>query len=118
MTLVPISASCGLLGKNTVHIILFTIGQPIHWNYKEDRLTEVLKDHENPEFIAPSHNPFYRIETGKQTCYGDQAFAVLKSLTEAKGESMLSGAKKKSFPSPIYLDFKKKLPPTVANLFH
>eukprot|EP00112_Aurelia_sp_Birch-Aquarium-sp1_P019847 Seg5.3 transcript_id=Seg5.3/GoldUCD/mRNA.D3Y31 product="Crystallin J1C" protein_id=Seg5.3/GoldUCD/D3Y31 len=60
-------------------------GQPIHWNYKEDRLNEVLKDHENPEFIAPSQNPFYNIETGKQTCYGDQAYAVLRSLTESKG---------------------------------
>ncbi|KAJ3611667.1 hypothetical protein NHX12_021681 [Muraenolepis orangiensis] len=47
-----------------------------------DRLKEVLSGLEpHPEFRAESANPFYRRATGEQTCYGDQAFVVLESLS-------------------------------------
>jgi len=60
-------------------------GQPIHWNYNQETLNKILHRYGNPEFIRPSQNPFYDIDTGKQTCYGDQAYAVLKALVLGNG---------------------------------
>ncbi|CAL8399477.1 unnamed protein product [Arctogadus glacialis] len=56
--------------------------QPMHWIYNLDSLKEVLSKLEPfPEFRVESANPFYRRETGEQTCYGDQAFVLLESLS-------------------------------------
>ncbi|CAL8311179.1 unnamed protein product [Merluccius merluccius] len=56
--------------------------QPMHWMYDADRLKEVLSELEPfPEFRAESANPFYRRTTGEQTCYGDQAYVLLESLS-------------------------------------
>lgn len=56
--------------------------QPMHWIYNPDRLNEVLSDLEpSPEFRSESANPFYRRSTGEQTCYGDQAYVLLESLS-------------------------------------
>uniref|UniRef100_A0A3Q2Z3E7 Crystallin J1A-like n=1 Tax=Hippocampus comes TaxID=109280 RepID=A0A3Q2Z3E7_HIPCM len=60
--------------------------QPMHWIYNLDRLREVLADLEpTPEFRADSANPFYRRKTGEQTCYGDQAYVLLESLSQCGG---------------------------------
>ncbi|XP_056290411.1 crystallin J1B-like isoform X2 [Pseudoliparis swirei] len=57
--------------------------QPMHWIYNADRLKEVLSDLEPcPEFRPQSANPFYRRATGEQTCYGDQAYVLLESLSQ------------------------------------
>ncbi|PWA25037.1 hypothetical protein CCH79_00016017 [Gambusia affinis] len=57
--------------------------QPMHWIYNPDRLNEVLSDLEpRPEFRPLSANPFYRRTTGEQTCYGDQAYVLLESLSQ------------------------------------
>lgn len=57
--------------------------QPMHWIYNPDRLKEILSDLEPcPEFRAQSANPFYRRTTGEQTCYGDQAYVLLESLSQ------------------------------------
>uniref|UniRef100_A0A3Q1C8A8 Selenoprotein J n=1 Tax=Amphiprion ocellaris TaxID=80972 RepID=A0A3Q1C8A8_AMPOC len=57
--------------------------QPMHWIYSPDRLKEVLSDLEPcPEFRPQSANPFYRRTTGEQTCYGDQAYVLLESLSQ------------------------------------
>ncbi|CAK6951961.1 Crystallin J1A [Scomber scombrus] len=57
--------------------------QPMHWIYNPERLKEVLSDLEpSPEFRPQSANPFYRRETGEQTCYGDQAYVLLESLSQ------------------------------------
>uniref|UniRef100_A0A1A8PU46 Selenoprotein J n=1 Tax=Nothobranchius rachovii TaxID=451742 RepID=A0A1A8PU46_9TELE len=57
--------------------------QPMHWIYDPDRLKEVLSDLEPcPEFRSESANPFYRRTTGEQTCYGDQAYVLLESLSQ------------------------------------
>ncbi|CAG5895746.1 unnamed protein product [Menidia menidia] len=57
--------------------------QPMHWIYNPDRLKEVLSDLEPcPEFRPQSANPFYRRTTGEQTCYGDQAYILLESLSQ------------------------------------
>ncbi|MED6260583.1 hypothetical protein ATANTOWER_023510, partial [Ataeniobius toweri] len=60
-----------------------TAAQPMHWIYNSDRLKEVLSDLEPcPEFRPQSANPFYRRTTGEQTCYGDQAYVLLESLSQ------------------------------------
>ncbi|XP_022609880.1 crystallin J1B-like isoform X2 [Seriola dumerili] len=57
--------------------------QPMHWIYNPDRLKEVLSDLEpRPEFRPQSANPFYHRTTGEQTCYGDQAYVLLESLSQ------------------------------------
>ncbi|KAE8280039.1 Crystallin J1A [Larimichthys crocea] len=57
--------------------------QPMHWIYSPDKLTEILSDLEPcPEFRPQSANPFYRRMTGEQTCYGDQAYVLLESLSQ------------------------------------
>lgn len=65
--------------------LLYT-AQPMHWIYNPDRLKEVLSDLEpSPEFRPQSANPFYRRTTGEQTCYGDQAYVLLESLSQCGG---------------------------------
>ncbi|GAB1602399.1 crystallin J1A-like [Argonauta hians] len=59
--------------------------QPIHWNYNKEILAALLKTKDEWGFWEPSQNPFYILETGKQTCYGDQNFLILKSIVENKG---------------------------------
>lgn len=59
--------------------------QPIHWNYKTADLDDFLKDKEEVAFLDPSRNPFYCIQTGKHSCYGDQSRTILKSLVEFEG---------------------------------
>ncbi|KAI3354767.1 hypothetical protein L3Q82_004593 [Scortum barcoo] len=62
---------------------VYSAAQPMHWIYNPDRLKEVLSDLEPcPEFRPQSANPFYRRTTGEQTCYGDQAYVLLESLSQ------------------------------------
>ncbi|KAK7094696.1 crystallin J1A-like [Littorina saxatilis] len=59
--------------------------QPLHWLYNEEKLKSIIGDKEEVEFWEPSQNPFYRIPVGRHTCYGDQAYVILKSLVDKKG---------------------------------
>jgi len=59
--------------------------QPLHWIYKDDVMSNLTSGKEEIEFRKPSANPFYRIPTGSNSCYGDQAYVTLKSLVECKG---------------------------------
>ncbi|CAF97693.1 unnamed protein product [Tetraodon nigroviridis] len=59
--------------------------QPLHWVYDLQKLHLILAQDPNPEFRAESANPFYRRQTGQQSCYGDQAFVLLESLSECGG---------------------------------
>ncbi|KAG7487517.1 hypothetical protein MATL_G00024390 [Megalops atlanticus] len=60
--------------------------QPLHWIYDLQKLRAILSEEEPcPEFRPQSANPFYRRETGQQTCYGDQAYVLLESLCECGG---------------------------------
>jgi hypothetical protein len=71
---------------SNVSVSLSPSAQPMHWIYNLDSLKEVLSKLEPfPEFRAESANPFYRRETGEQTCYGDQAFVLLESLSHCGG---------------------------------
>lgn len=70
--------SCRVLPNHTA--------QPMHWIYSPDVLNETLSDLEPfPEFRPQSANPFYRRTTGEQTCYGDQAYVILESLSQCGG---------------------------------
>ncbi|KAK3087979.1 hypothetical protein FSP39_013035 [Pinctada imbricata] len=62
--------------------------QPLHWNYKTDKLDAMLEGKEEVVFWEPSANPFYRIKTGKLSCYGDQSYVILKSLVDCNGLDM------------------------------
>jgi hypothetical protein len=59
--------------------------QPLHWVYDSAKMHELVGDGRPPEFHTPPANPYYRLEVGKQTCYGDQAFVLLQSLVECGG---------------------------------
>lgn len=62
--------------------------QPIHWNYKVEKLDAMLKEADEVAFWEPSANPFYKLPLGSQSCYGDQSFVILKSLVENGGLNM------------------------------
>lgn len=59
--------------------------QPLHWVYDLQKLKAILDENPNPEFRSESANPFYRRPTGQQSCYGDQAYVLLESLSECGG---------------------------------
>ncbi|KAI4889863.1 hypothetical protein NFI96_029441 [Prochilodus magdalenae] len=59
--------------------------QPLHWVYDLQKLSQYLAQDPEPEFRPESVNPFYRRETGRQSCYGDQAFVLLESLSKCGG---------------------------------
>ncbi|KAL1280157.1 hypothetical protein QQF64_014757 [Cirrhinus molitorella] len=59
--------------------------QPLHWVYDLQKLSVLLSQSPEPEFRPESANPFYRRNTGQQSCYGDQAFVLLESLSECGG---------------------------------
>lgn len=77
----------------------FLTAQPLHWVYDLQKLRGFLDENPNPEFRPKPENPFYRRETGKQSCYGDQAFVLLESLSECGG---------RRFASPKQMSFQKK----------
>ncbi|CAL8314073.1 unnamed protein product [Gadus morhua 'NCC'] len=59
--------------------------QPLHWVYDLQKLKVLLAKQPHPEFNPESVNPFYRRDTGQQSCYGDQAYVLLESLAECGG---------------------------------
>lgn len=68
----------------------FLTAQPLHWVYDLQKLRGILDENPNPEFRPKPENPFYRRQTGKQSCYGDQAFVLLESLSECGGRLFAS----------------------------
>lgn len=67
-------------------VLVCFVAQPIHWNYKVEKLDALLKDAEEVAFWEPSANPYYKLPLGSQSCYGDQSFVILKSLVECNGK--------------------------------
>ena len=67
------------------YVPIHASAQPIHWIYNQSKLDALLYGKEEIEFRVPSANPFYRIDRGRNTCYGDQAFVLLESLVANKG---------------------------------
>jgi len=55
--------------------------RPLHWVYDLADLNKFIKDTPNePEFLPQSKSPFYSLPTGENSCYWDQAMAVMTSL--------------------------------------
>jgi len=55
--------------------------RPLHWVYDLQDLNHAIKTNpEQPEFWPESKSPFYTLETGENSCYFDQAYAVMTSL--------------------------------------
>jgi len=59
--------------------------RPLHWVYDLGELTRYIKsDPGKPEFWPESKSPYYTLETGDNSCYWDQAMAVMTSLNKSK----------------------------------
>lgn len=70
-----------------IHRFVFiSAAQPLHWVYDLQKLSVLLSESPQPEFRPESANPFYKRNTGQQSCYGDQAFVLLESLSECGGD--------------------------------
>ena len=56
---------------------------PLHWIYDQGKVQDLTKGN-TMEFYPTSQCPFYTIETGSTSTYGDQLHVTLKSLAERK----------------------------------
>ena len=51
-----------------------------------ERLKDVLRGVDKPQFFEPSANPFYQLKVGAQSPYGDEMMVVLESLASCDGK--------------------------------
>merc|ERR1740117_111319 len=57
--------------------------QPTQWNYKVPYFHQELCERsrwDDPEFMRPSLNTFYRVPLGSHSAYGDMTVEVLQSM--------------------------------------
>ena len=76
------------LGALVGGLVSDAAAQPTHWNYAVSQLHAKLEKSNKsaqPEFHDPSLNAFYKVPCGSQSCYGDQAYVLLRSLVQMKG---------------------------------
>lgn len=80
--------------------------RPLHWVYDLADLNKYIKnDPQHPEFLPQSRSPFYTLPTGENSCYWDQAAAVMTSLNncrEFKFEDVCKEFVKQFGPSSVY----------------
>lgn len=61
--------------------------RPLHWIYDLDLLNQAVSSNpEKPEFWPENHSPFYSLPTGENSCYWDEAQAVMTSLSNMKDD--------------------------------
>jgi hypothetical protein len=59
---------------------------PLHWIYDQEKVAKLIKERAGEaEFFPKSQCPFYIIESGSNTTYGDQLYVTLKSIADNKG---------------------------------
>ena len=58
---------------------------PLQWIYDVDKLKGIVGD-KDPVFWHESKCPFFRVPTGRNSCYGDIVGVSLKSLVDKKGD--------------------------------
>jgi len=59
--------------------------RPLHWVYDLRDLNRYIQSNPGqPEFWPESKSPFYSLPTGENSCYWDQAMAVMTSLNNCK----------------------------------
>ena len=59
---------------------------PLHWIYDTDEIKKILKDSNRttkPEFVTPSHAPYYNYSVGEFTPFGEQTLIYAKALVQA-----------------------------------
>lgn len=61
---------------------------PLEWIYDVDKLKGIVED-KDPVFWPESKCPFFKVPTGRNSCYGDIVGVSLKSLVEKKGDCQL-----------------------------
>lgn len=57
----------------------------LEWIYSQNKLNKIIGD-ENPEFWKDSLSPYYILENGKISGYGDQAVQTLQSMADNNGQ--------------------------------
>ena len=70
---------------------------PCHWQYDSEKIKKSVEEEENP-LLFPTEskhwlNPFYRIEVGNNSLYGDEGRALLISLSKNASFDALDYAK-------------------------
>ena len=65
-----------------------TTAAPLHWIYDQAKVKSLTEEKGVTEFYPTSQCPFYVIETGQTSAYGDQLFVTLKTLAECKGQEI------------------------------
>ena len=83
------AASRALFWAVVGSLVADAASQPTHWNYKVTYYQDALRQAhrwDNPEFITPSLNAYYRVPCGSHSCFGDQAATVLESLVACGGK--------------------------------
>jgi len=59
--------------------------RPLHWVYGLGDLNSYIRSNpDNPEFWPESKSPFYTLPTGDNSCYWDEAMAVMTSLNNRR----------------------------------
>lgn len=58
---------------------------PLHWIYDQPKVAELAKENNGPEYYPTSQCPYYSIDTGSYSTYGDQVYVALKNVVENKG---------------------------------
>ncbi|KRX09458.1 ADP-ribosylation/Crystallin J1 [Pseudocohnilembus persalinus] len=69
-------AIAGILGG----LLAETASTPLHWIYKREVLENILGD-KNPEFFAQNKNPFYTVEKGHHSPYGDLLITGIQAVS-------------------------------------
>ena len=52
---------------------------------KPNPMPDIIKGKDDIAFLSEGHSPFYRIDTGLQSCYGDEFIVALNSIEKDKG---------------------------------
>ena len=60
-------------------------GCPLHWIYDQNKVLQLTMEKGCVEFYPQSKCPFYTVESGSNSTYGDQLYVTLKSIAENKG---------------------------------
>lgn len=73
------------IGSIVGSLVADSAAVPIHWVYNKEKLKTILRQHPVTEFLEQSYCPFYKLPTGKNSCYGDQTFCLLQSVVDKEG---------------------------------
>jgi hypothetical protein len=99
--------------------------QPLHWIYDKEKLADALKGIEDaPEFRSESRCPFYRIETGRLSGYGDQAFVLIDACSalakKHKGGTELPVFDREEYVAAVFRHFGPgtEYDPTATTEYH